>query len=63
MFFATAFADMKVTLNTTYSSNLNDTSSDEYASFTKDFCSEVGIWINVYNVNLNEIDNIQLFGS
>jgi hypothetical protein len=37
MFFATAFADMKVTLNTTYSSNLDDTSSDEYATFTKDF--------------------------
>jgi hypothetical protein len=47
MFFATAFADMKVTLNTTYSSDLNDTSSDEYATFTKDFCSEVGIWIKL----------------
>ena len=47
MFFTTAFADMKVTLNTTYSSNLDDTSSDEYATFTKDFCSEVGIWIKL----------------
>ena len=47
MFFATAFADMKVALNTTYSSDLNDTSSDEYAAFAKDFCSEVGIWIKL----------------
>jgi hypothetical protein len=54
---------MKVALNTTYSSDLNDTSSDEYAAFTKDFCSEVGIWINFYNVNLNEIDNLQSLGS
>jgi hypothetical protein len=51
MFFATAFADMKVTLNTTYSSNLDDTSSDEYATFTKDFCSEVGIWIKLKSMH------------